>query len=112
MKLLIDANLSWRLCKLLKYNLSDCIHVNRIPLRKPAKDSEIWEFAKKNNYIILSQDEDFVFLSYRFGFPPKVIFLRTGNLSVQEIAEILNSKKVEIEKFVSDPDYSLLEIFS
>jgi hypothetical protein len=31
-------------------------------------------------------------------------------LSVQESAEILNSKKVEIEKFVSDADYSLLEL--
>lgn len=111
MKLLIDANLSWRLCKLLKTDFPECFHVNRIQLPKPSNDFHIWQFAKKNNYTILSQDEDFVKLAYQYGFPPKVILLRTGNLSLDQIAKILHSKKTEIEKFVSDQNYSLLEIY-
>jgi len=39
MKLLLDANISWRLCSIL---------------------SEIWQYAKDNDNIIISQDEDFL----------------------------------------------------
>lgn len=60
----------------------------------PAKDIDIWTFAKEKNFIIVTNDEDFLnFLNLK-GFPPKVILLRTGNQSNKNICEILIQHKV------------------
>ena len=44
-----------------------------------ADDSEIWEFAKAQNFCIVTQDADFAERSHLYGAPPKVIWLRCGN---------------------------------
>jgi predicted nuclease of predicted toxin-antitoxin system len=112
MKLLIDANLSWRLEKLLSKTFTEVLHVDNTVLPAPAKDSEIWNFAKKGAYTILTNDVDFYNLLLIKGFPPKIILLQTGNLSTKSIAELINSKQPEIEMFESDTDLGLLEIFA
>jgi len=52
MKLLLDANLSWRLTTVLSEHFSECVHVNKTELPKPAKDTEIWNYAAANGYTI------------------------------------------------------------
>ena len=79
MKLLLDANLSWRMIDHLKQYFEDCLHVDRIGLNVPASDKEIWAFARGNDLIIVTNDEDFIGFSNFNGFPPKAILLRTGN---------------------------------
>jgi len=49
MKLLLDANISWRLSAKLKSHFGNCLHVDRIGLRIPPSDKEIWEFALSND---------------------------------------------------------------
>ncbi len=43
MKLLLDANVSWRLADRLKSHFEECLHVDYIGLNIPAKDIEIYE---------------------------------------------------------------------
>jgi len=81
MKLLLDANLSWRLTDVLAKQFGECIHVNYTNLPKPAKDTEIWNYAEENGYIIATQDSDFLNLFEARGYPPKIILIRTGNMS-------------------------------
>lgn len=81
MRLLLDANLSWRLVPVLKQHFDDCFHVDSIDLTVPAKDSEIWDYARKNALIIVTNDEDFIDFINVKGFPPKVILLKTGDQS-------------------------------
>jgi predicted nuclease of predicted toxin-antitoxin system len=70
MKLLLDANLSWRMAIILKQYFDECIHVDKCNLPVPAKDIEIWNHAKENDFIIVTMDEDFIdFLNVK-GFPP------------------------------------------
>jgi predicted nuclease of predicted toxin-antitoxin system len=89
MRLLLDANLSWRMVAVLKLHFEDCYHVDSIGLTVPAKDSEIWDNARKNNLIIVTNDEDFIDFINVKGFPPKVILLRTGNQSRLFISNLL-----------------------
>ena len=75
MKLLLDANLSWRLISVLKQHFDDCMHVDSIGFPLPVKDSQIWNYAKQNGLIIVTNDEDFMNMMNAYGFPPKVVLL-------------------------------------
>ncbi|MEZ4910785.1 MAG: DUF5615 family PIN-like protein [Saprospiraceae bacterium] len=61
MKLLLDANISWRIVKNIESYVEKCIHVDNCDLKVPAQDIEIWNFAKANQFIIITNDEDFKF---------------------------------------------------
>ncbi len=111
MKLLLDANLSWRLVKKLTSTFSNILHVNQIGITTPAKDSEIWDWDLKNEFIIVSNDDDFINLLLLKGFPPKVILIRKGNLATEELATSLLECLPEINALDESKTYGLLEIF-
>ena len=75
------------------------------------KDSEIWEFAKKNNFTILTHDEDFEKLLLLNGTPPKVIVLKTFNQNTKQLAQTLINKKTTIESFILNDELMILEIY-
>ncbi len=102
MKLLFDANISWRIAKTLREQFDDCIHVDNCGLDIPAADSDIWSYGKRNDFVIVTNDADYLnFLNIR-GFPPKVILLRTGNQSNNFIEQLLLKHKESIEAFNRD----------
>jgi predicted nuclease of predicted toxin-antitoxin system len=111
MKLLLDANISWRLIANLKPYFTACFHVDHIGLTIPAKDSEIWNYALVNGLIIVTNDEDFLNLASGKGFPPKVVLLRTGNQSNHFIRELLIRHRQDIENLFQSIEYGFLEIF-
>ena len=112
MKLLLDANLSWRMVAILQQHFEDCYHVDAIGLTVPAKDSAIWDYALKNNLIIVTNDEDFIDFMNVKGFPPKVVLLKTGNQSRLYITNLLIQRREEILALSSSSEYGLLEIVS
>jgi len=109
MKLLLDANLSWRLTAVLTDHFGECVHVNKTELPKPAKDTEIWNYAAANGYTIVTQDSDFLNLFETRGFPPKIILLRVGNMNRKTAEEILVQSKLSILD-LENSDFGLLEI--
>lgn len=111
MKLLLDANISWRLVVILKIHFEDCLHVDSSGLTIPAKDNDIWAYASRNNFIIVTNDDDFLNLANVKGFPPKVVLLRTGNQSSSFIGELLLRHKEEIAALSASSEYGFLEIY-
>ena len=111
MKLLLDANISFRLVAKLKIHFEDCLHVDHIGVAVPAKDTEIWVYAAENNCIIITNDDDFLNLANAKGFPPKVVLLRTGNQSNNYIEELLVRHQKDISDLAGSSDYGFLEIF-
>jgi len=110
MKLLLDANLSWRLISPIKSAFGECIHVNNTSLSCPAKDSDIWRFAKEYEFTIITQDSDFLsFLEVR-GYPPKVILVKVGNINTEQMKKILLQAKQSIIELHNSNEYGLLEI--
>ena len=75
------------------------------------KEIEIWNYAKENNCIIVTNDEDFLNLSGMIGFPPKIVLLKTGNQSNYFLEEIILKHKSDIEALAVSDDYGLIEIF-
>jgi predicted nuclease of predicted toxin-antitoxin system len=110
MRLLLDANISWRIVPVLKQHFEDCFHVDTIGLPIPAKDVEIWEYAKKNDLIIVTNDEDFIdYINVR-GFPPKIVLLKSGNQSRLFITNLLIQRKEDILSMADSAEIGLLEI--
>ena len=105
MKLLLDANISWRLIAKLKSHFEDCFHADHIDIAVPAKDSAIWNPALTNEMIIVTNDDDFLNLANVKGFPPKVVLLRTGKQSNSFIEELLIKHKGDIEALNNSADY-------
>jgi predicted nuclease of predicted toxin-antitoxin system len=109
MKLLLDANISWRLTTVLSQHFGECVHINKTELPKPAKDTEIWNYAAANGYTIITQDSDFLHLFETKGFPPKIVLLRVGNIDKETAEKILLQAKSSIVD-LENSDYGLLEI--
>lgn len=107
MKLLFDQNLSFRLTAHLEDFFPDSLHVKDIGLEK-ATDSEIWEYAKKQDMIIVSKDTDFHQKSFLYGPPPKVIWIKKGNCSTKEIINLLQKSSGVIKSFVDDSQSAFL----
>ncbi len=101
MKLIFDQNLSPRLPRLLADLYPDSVHVRDVGLRD-SSDTEIWEYAKQNDFVIVSKDSDFQLRSLLYGHPPKFIWLRVGNCPVKPIEELLRKHSVAIHTFVQD----------
>lgn len=78
----------------------------------PADDSAIWEWAKRNEYIlIVTNDEDFKHLVERLGFPPKIVLLRTGNQSTQFVARVLEQHRADLHELFASDEVGILEVF-
>ncbi|WP_436418319.1 DUF5615 family PIN-like protein [Petrimonas sulfuriphila] len=45
-----------------------------------------------------------------YGFPPKIIWIRTGNLKTMEIADILRNYSKDIDNFIDDNNFGCFEI--
>lgn len=95
MKLLIDENLSYRLVKQLQEQFPGSEQVRRLGLIT-SRDAAIWEFASQHDFVILTQDDDFLDLSLLRGAPPKVLLLRTGNLPSAQVVSLLRSHHLKI----------------
>ena len=89
MKILLDANISFRLKSKLSSYCESIEHVDWLNIKHPASDVDIWHWAKSKNFIIITNDDDFYHFSNVYGFPPKVVLLKTGNQSTNNIAQVL-----------------------
>lgn len=109
MKFLFDQNISYRILDSLPEKYEGSTTVKHEGLIN-ALDIDIWKFAKENGFVIVTQDSDFNDLNSLYGFPPKIVWIRTGNLKTQIIADILIDYSGEIEMFVDDDNHGCFEI--
>ncbi|MFP4469268.1 MAG: DUF5615 family PIN-like protein [Bacteroidales bacterium] len=101
MKLLFDQNISYRITRKVSDFFPDCKHISTIGLND-AEDPDIWKFAKENRYVIVTIDSDFYDLALIKGIPPKIIWIRTGNISTDDLAGILKDNQQQIVDFVHE----------
>jgi predicted nuclease of predicted toxin-antitoxin system len=104
MKLLLDQNISFRIISRIQDIFPGSKQVRELGLEN-SKDPAIWIFAKENGYYIVTFDGDFYDLGLIKGSSPKVIWLRLGNTSTQNIEKVLRKNFELIKTFLTDPDY-------
>jgi predicted nuclease of predicted toxin-antitoxin system len=79
-------------------------------LRERDEDITIWEYARQQNYTKITRDSDYNDLSLVRGFPPKVIWIRRGNCSTHDIANMLRAATADIQEFFQNPDLGILTL--
>ena len=110
MKLLLDENLSQRLIPSLQADFPGSTQVALLGLCE-STDHDIWEFARKNDFVIVTQDADFHEYSVMSGGPPLVIWLRCGNQNKRYFLERLIAHKTLIIDAAKDKQVWCVEIF-
>ena len=107
MKLLFDENLSPTLPPHIEDIFTNYDHVRYVGM-KATDDPLVWDYAKDNDFMIVSKDADMHDLSLVFGNPPKVVWLRLGNCSTRQVEELLRQDFDVIKLFYEDENVSLL----
>jgi predicted nuclease of predicted toxin-antitoxin system len=110
MKLLFDQNLAPRLVEQLNDLFPGSAHVQSLQLDQ-APDMALWNFARENDFLIVTKDVDFSDRSALFGYPPKVIWIRLGNCTTTEIESALRQHQEYINAFNKDRSAGVLTIF-
>lgn len=109
MKLLFDENLSFRLEAALADIYPGSKHVRNAGLLG-ADDVSVWDYAAEHGFLLVSKDTDFYERSLVFGAPPKIVWLRIGNSTVNETSSLLRSQYIVIRHFAEDKAASFLPL--
>jgi predicted nuclease of predicted toxin-antitoxin system len=110
LKLLFDQNLSRKLVTRLADLYSASSHVQFHGLQQKT-DTEIWDFAKANDFCIVTQDVDFAERSRLYGSPPKVVWLRCGNAPTSQVETLLRAGADAIQELLNNPNFHCLELY-
>jgi predicted nuclease of predicted toxin-antitoxin system len=108
-KLLFDENLSARVPVALRTEYPQSVHVTGVGLSS-ATDEAVWQYAREHGFAIVSKDSDFRQRSFLLGPPPKVVWIRRGNCSSEEIITILRERRAEILEFGGNEEAAFLAL--
>ncbi|MBN2885984.1 MAG: DUF5615 family PIN-like protein [Chromatiaceae bacterium] len=109
MKLLLDENLSRRIVPFLQTAFPGSSQIVLEGLEQ-SFDLDIWQYAKANDFVIVTKDSDFYELSLLYGTPPRVIWLQVGNVTKGKITQILLEHRDAIEQRFANPETACIEI--
>ncbi len=107
MKLLFEENLSPKLPGLVAALFPNSTHVRDEGLMGQS-DADVWEYARANGFAIVSKDSDFQQLGVLHGHPPKVVWLRIGNCTRDQLVRMITGHEGEIHALDADPVESIL----
>lgn len=110
MKLLFDQNLSPRLCDSLADLFPDSAHIDSLGFGT-ADDRIVWDYARKNDYTVVTKDSDFSEIIVLLGFPPKVVWIRRGNCPTRAIEQILRKNYSTILQLAANEATGILTLF-
>ena len=68
----------------------------------------MWEYAKANDFSIVTADADFYELATALGPPPKVIWLRGCDYPTAVAEKLIRTQAIRIAEFLEDPERAVL----
>ncbi len=105
MKLLFDQNISYRVANKLKDEFPGSGQVRELHLENQS-DKAIWDFAKNEQFTIVTFDADFYDMTTLLGHPPKIVWLRMGNTRSEHLIEVILHYSDIIKTFITDSNYA------
>ena len=103
MKFLVDNQLPVALARFLAARGCDCAHVMDVGLGL-ASDAVIWNYAHRNEFIVISKDEDFLYLVARPENNARLVWVRLGNCRNQLLLATFERSWARIEALLKAGD--------
>jgi len=103
MRFILDNNIPPRLLG------HDAIHVQDTDKGSDTEDPDIALIADLQHRIVLTKDKDFFKLHMISGSPQKVLMVRLGNCSMNELWDVLSARLPQIEGFFED--VTIVEVY-
>ena len=100
MPLLWDHNLSPRLTARLEDLDPDGVHVAQLGL-DDASDQEIWGHAELHGLTLASKDRDFNDMVALRGAPPRLVWLKLGNCTTDQVEDAVRQRWEAIDEFMA-----------
>jgi predicted nuclease of predicted toxin-antitoxin system len=69
-----------------------------------------WCAAAEHDCLLVTKDEDFHRLSVLRGAPPKVVWLRLGNCTTDDVARLLRDQVDAVRQFAQHGEATYLEL--
>jgi predicted nuclease of predicted toxin-antitoxin system len=108
-RLLFDEQLPEELVTLLHDLFPESLHVRRLGAGG-ASDSTVWQLAREHGCLLVTKDEDFHRLSVLQGAPPKVVWIRLGNCTTEDVARLLRQRAENVRLFAEHNEETFLEL--
>ena len=108
MKFLIDANLSFKLARVLKAKGFEILHTDDLPNKERTTDNELRILSVDQGYIVITKDSDFLDSHLIQGVPSKLLMVTTGNIANKDLLNLFDKYfDVIIQLF---NNYDLIEL--
>ena len=108
MKFIVDAQLPRSLSDFLCSKGHDSIHTLELPDKNKTTDGFINDFSVKEERIVISKDADFLESFLLRNIPPKLLLVKTGNITNSSLLSIFETHLTYIIDSLSTN--SLIEI--
>ncbi len=110
MKFLLDAHIPPRLAEQLSGLGHDAMHVRTMPAANATADDDIIALADLESRVVVTKDSDFRDARQATGRPARLLLVKTGNLSRDELVAIMLAHLRAIEAFFADPNCGKLRL--
>lgn len=107
-RFLVDAHLPRRLCAILVRHGHDATHTLDLPTGNKTKDPVISQVSVLEERVVVSKDSDFFYSHVLQGRPWKLLLIKTGNISAQDLCVLLDHHLPTIETVLRT--HTLVEI--
>ena len=104
----MDAHLPRRLCVLLARHGHDALHTLELPAGNATKDRIVNQISIDDQRIVISKDSDFFYSHLLQGRPWKLLLVRAGNISTEDLCEMFERNLAAID--VAMQTHTLVEI--
>ncbi len=108
MKFLVDAHLPPSLCAVLARHGHDAIHTLDLPAKNATKDAVLNQISLDERRVIISKDSDFFYSHLVLGRPWKLVLVKTGNMSTEDICSLFERHLSAVEAALEQ--HTLVEI--
>jgi len=95
-KFLIDAQLPVRLAVRLREHGHDVVHTSSLPDGNRTTDQQIASLADQELRVVVSKDADFRNNHLLIGSPEQLLLVATGNISNNDLLELVESRLSDI----------------
>ena len=101
---LIDENLP---CDLPFWDKENFTHLSEVLNVK--YDTDIWQYAIKNDLIIITRDTNFYYRTLASSVVPKVVWVKTGNMKKKKLNRFIKNSWRQVEKKLLSISYIKLQ---